>query len=711
MLLFWLATAFILGDVGGGYAPAPAPWLPLAVCGAAGLAAIRVRGAWRLWALACVALGFGIVISPHPSAPLPHSVESSIGQSVDVMGIVSAEPDPRGRTTIYAVTLSTQVLTGRNERFSGKIDVRASAATDLQYGDQVELKGVLRTIPGPAGATLRREGIAASMSFPKVSDLGPAATGLAGVLVAFRQHIESGIDRWLPEPEAALLIAISLGARSASLGDLAHPLVVTGLIHLVAVSGIKVSLFAGMAYQLTRRVGNRFLASGAPLALLWMYVGLTGFTASGVRSAIMWTLVFTATALGRKTVALVSLGVAVACMTALTPGLPWDTGFQLSAIGTAFIVAYADVVSRVTRFIPSPFGEAFAVTVAAQIGTLPIVIAGFHVASTTGPFANALVLPLVPVLIVLGFAVGLLASVQVLVAPLAATANILCSAIIAVAQFGAAHSPPYSLVTLPSLVTAMYYAVAGYVAIRLLRRVRWAPRQYWKGLAPQFTVSGLVAVGGLAMFDLRVPHPPSIVSLGSGDSVLIQTQGRAVLIDGGPNPFALLEHLGQLLPPGDRTIDLVVDSDPRSANVLGLMAVERAYRVKAVLDVGAEYPGATYAQWRDQLRQDGVPTYALRTGSSSRIGALALTAIGPDAVCPLTVNCVGMLRLSMDGSSYLFSGAASALEQHEAVFRPVVIRARVLIGAPKAFDPDFVQAVGAMRTFVPAATGPVRAAP
>src|SRR5439155_16731306 len=139
------------------------------------------------------------------------------------------------------------------------------------------------------------------------------------------------------------------------------------------------------------------------LLALWWYVLLTGATVSGVRSAAMWTLLFVAVVLGRNTVSLVSLSVIVGLMVAAQPQLVWDSAFQLTAIGTAAIVAFSTPISQRVEVIPSPVREAFAVTLAAQLGTLPVVILGFHVVSLTGPIANALVLPLLPLLIALGF--------------------------------------------------------------------------------------------------------------------------------------------------------------------------------------------------------------------------------------------------------------------------------------------------------------------
>src|SRR5205085_12532171 len=81
------------------------------------------------------------------------------------------------------------------------------------------------------------------------------------------------------------------------------------------------------------------------------------------------------------------------------PELAFDVGFQLSFFGTAAIVLLTPSIAARLRWLPPLFREPFAVTVAAQVGTLPLTAAGFHVLSPIAPLANALVLPLLPLMV------------------------------------------------------------------------------------------------------------------------------------------------------------------------------------------------------------------------------------------------------------------------------------------------------------------------
>jgi hypothetical protein len=90
-----------------------------------------------------------------------------------------------------------------------------------------------------------------------------------------------------------------------------------------------------------------------------------------------------------------------ALMLGLSPALVEDPGFQLSFLGTAGILLLA---TPIAARLPGPrlFVEPFALTVAAQVATLPIMAGTFGVIALGGPIANALVLPLLPAMIVGG---------------------------------------------------------------------------------------------------------------------------------------------------------------------------------------------------------------------------------------------------------------------------------------------------------------------
>ena len=114
------------------------------------------------------------------------------------------------------------------------------------------------------------------------------------------------------------------------------------------------------------------------------------------------------------------------------------------------------------------------------------------------------------------------------------------------------------------------------------------------------------------------------------------------------------------------------------------------------MDVGAEYPSRTYADWRLALRSRHVRVYALRTGATARVGRVTLRALGPDDLCYAPPNCAGMLRLADGHRSFLWAVHVGAQEQRDAVFRQDPLHAATLfLGDGSRSSPDFLHAVGA----------------
>jgi beta-lactamase superfamily II metal-dependent hydrolase len=243
------------------------------------------------------------------------------------------------------------------------------------------------------------------------------------------------------------------------------------------------------------------------------------------------------------------------------------------------------------------------------------------------------------------------------------------------------------------LAISVYYCGLAAAALPMLHRRHFAQRGALPARGREFAFTGVLGASLLtmALFRSSTGADSSITWLGSGNAVLVQSDGMAALIDGSSRPFQLLEALGSTLPFTRHAIALVVVTDPRAGNTGALDAVLAHYRVGEVLDVGVEYPDSSYARWRADLRARGVPVMALRTGATARVGAVTLTALGPDGVSPDPRNSIGLLRLTTAGTSILLAGSSSAREQLEAVFRPVKLGSQILV-APVHVQSDFLRA-------------------
>ena len=172
-----------------------------------------------------------------------------------------------------------------------------------------------------------------------------------------------------------------------------------------------------------------------------------------------------------------------------------------------------------------------------------------------------------------------------------------------------------------------------------------------------------------------------------------------MLFRSSSHPYELLERLSASLPYDEHDLASLVVTDPRAGNVAGLRAVLQHYRVGEVLDPGVQYPSRTYAGWRSDLRRLHIPVLALRTGTILLFGDVTLEAVAPDGLRYRPIDSVGMLRIWSRRTSVLVAGASSQLEQHEAVFRSVPLRADVLVNAATRCDTAFLRHIAAKHVY------------
>jgi competence protein ComEC len=270
-------------------------------------------------------------------------------------------------------------------------------------------------------------------------------------------------------------VGVVLGIRQGIQTRLQNALIATGLIHLLVLSGLKVAVFARIVQgALQPMLGRR--AAWPALALIGLYALVGGATPAAVRATAMGGLAIAGSRLGRPTHVWTSLAITAAAMLGWHPELAWDVGFQLSFAGTAAIILLTPGIAKRLRFMPAVFREPFAVTCAAQVGTLPMMATDFHVLSPVAPIANALVLPILPALVVAGLILGAL-SIAPEAARLAATplTGLLAYVEQVAYLLGRLPGAAISIPAFPTWAGAAYYSDTLRVAI-----ASWASRRPWR---------------------------------------------------------------------------------------------------------------------------------------------------------------------------------------------------------------------------------------
>ncbi|MBP1464320.1 ComEC family competence protein [Candidatus Chloroploca sp. M-50] len=337
-----------------------------------------------------------------------------IGRGEQTMiGWVAADPRRSDDGQRLVLQIEAVRVGDQARRAQGLVQLTVAPYPAYRYGQRLLVTGALQQ-PRPAErpgsfdyrAYLAHRGIFAILNQPaKLTVLeGDAGLPPLRMLLQFREHCRQLMIRMLPEPQAAIGVGILLGIQSSIPDETYTTFSVTGTSHILVVSGwnftIVATLLAGVATRL--RLG-RGSALGLALSVMWIYAFFTGASAAVLRAAVMASLAAIGRAADREREPWHLLAGGCGLLTIADPHALWDVGFQLSALATASLFAFArPIEQRLARHRPfrwavfAPLSEAFTATMAAQVLTLPLILYQFGNLSLVAPLANILLVPIVP---------------------------------------------------------------------------------------------------------------------------------------------------------------------------------------------------------------------------------------------------------------------------------------------------------------------------
>lgn len=155
------------------------------------------------------------------------------------------------------------------------------------------------------------------------------------------------------------------------------------------------------------------------------------------------------------------------------------------------------------------------------------------------------------------------------------------------------------------------------------------------------------------------------LDIGQGDALFIETpDGKQMLIDGGPSSSRMLDKLGALLPPMDRSLDAIVLTHPDADHVSGLVSVLERYDVETIYTTGVGKDSDVFAAFTRDAKQEGAELKHLHAGDVFSFGEAQFVVLWPDHVYhgeidsdPNDTSIV--LRMDYGETSVLFTGDVS----------------------------------------------------
>lgn len=293
-----------------------------------------------------------------------------------------------------------------------------------RIGDKISAEGKIKFItnyknPGQidTATRLKSDGITARMSASKGSVEienveGNFWTKFLRTVAAIREHYRAAMAGVMSSDDAAAIFAMLFGGYAGLNPELVEDFVTTGIVHILSVSGSHMSLLAAATAALCLMLKiPRVPTVIIGIFVIGTYTLLSGMLPQVLRSAVMGVLVFIGTAAQYETVSARFLTLTALAMLINQPLLIFDISFQLSFTATAGLMYIAPELRLKMRELPRWFSTPAAMTISAQIASLPIVIWYFNQVSLSSVLANVFVMPLLEIVIVGGLLGGLIALV------------------------------------------------------------------------------------------------------------------------------------------------------------------------------------------------------------------------------------------------------------------------------------------------------------
>ncbi len=666
----------------------------------------------------------------------PHAISAYIGSGkIEIQGSVADQPVEESRSSILLIAVSSVSTDGGStwQDAHGQVEAQTLGSTlanpyGPNYGDSVEAQGTLQPPSSYSAA-----GTLASMAFPLISVNSTGGNPVLTAIAQLRIKLAEIIMQALPQPEAAQMIAILLSLHTPALKSLALSFNETGTAHLIAPSGFKVTLLAGLVMasthwlyengdialwrmlpaQRARAQRRRWIGTTLTVASIIAYTLLSGASPASLRAGIMGVLLVIAPRIGRTYNVYTALAASALLMSAIDPMVLWDVSFLLSFLGTLGIVILTPLFQRLLRPLERlplgrPVGEIIAVTLAAQTATLPVEALTFNQVSLIAPIANILTVPLLSMLILLGVLMCILGLFSI---PAAIVCGwiawpLLWYVLVAINWCAGLPGAYLTVTNLPDSIAWAYYGASGLLVCFLF--YRWPglrqPGQYhtsplsrriWLAAQVGAALVILLATSGVALASRPNGQLTiSFLSVGptgqqpQGEAILVHTpDGKYALIDGGLDATSLGEELDSRLPPWQRSLDAVVLTSPRTDHLTGLQDVVTRYQVGEAFDAGMLHPNVGYALWRRTISQRGIPYVQLSEGMTIAIGSqVALQVFWPQAQLHKgsdeEIDNGLIVRLIAPGLRMLLLGAASmskyALEGLLSAIAPAYLQANIV---------------------------------
>lgn len=344
------------------------------------------------------------------------------------------------------------------------------------------------------------------------------------------------------EKEAGIFVAAVIGDKEGIPKEINDLYQKNGIAHLLAISGMHMSVIGLFFYRILRKTGLSYgFAGGVSSVTVILYGILTGGSPSVLRAVIMMVIAFLASYLGRTYDLLCSAALALLLLGLQSPLILMQGGVQLS-FGAVF--AIGGIMPMMVKWVGDdrPLVKGIATSIAIQLATLPVILYHFYQLPLYGILLNFIAIPLMDAVVYSGLAVIFIGSICPILGTAAAG---LGNYILIFYEFACRcmEKLPYYNLTFgrpdsKRILAYLFFLSALFILFSITTNTNPGKKEEKPGFhSTSIRLLLLFFVYGISILFFK-PAPvngleATFLDVGQGDGILLRTGTSSVLIDGG----------------------------------------------------------------------------------------------------------------------------------------------------------------------------------
>jgi len=549
-----------------------------------------------------------------------------------------------------------RVRNGNQEFQVQKLILYLDVQKDFPIGTELSLSGTIYPIeeptnPGQFNSKLyyQGKGISYTVYADKVREVGFHPSHFQEGLLNLQRQMKKVYKEVYNERDSGLLCAMVLGEKQELSVETKDFYQKNGISHLLAISGLHISLLGMGLYRILKRLTGSCFVAGIPSAFfIWSYCWMTGGSLSATRAASMCSLAILADLVGRSYDMLTAIGISALVMMLFNPLSAKQSAFLLS-FGAVLAIALLQPFWQLYCKKMGRLLQSFSVSFSVLLLTFPLLIRSFYTYSLYSTLLNLMVIPLMSILMIFGILCGIAGFWSF---PLAKIVGLPCHLIFNFYDWlgRLCLSLPASVLTIgnPKTWKILLYYIALSVGIFLLYREK-RRKKYWMKqtpFRPQKKVLGWslgMVFACTLLLCTRVSYglDISMLDVGQGDSVFFRTpSGTTFLMDGGSNNVSQVGNyriLPYLQAEGVKTLDYLMISHMDQDHISGLKELLEVEKNTGTIKIGhavlpkLDQKDEAYQEMEILLSDRDIPILYMKTGDClvDRKTGFSLTCLWP----------------------------------------------------------------------------------